>query len=57
MSWIQDIVNNFCIYGDLYIKNTNDYIGISVSNETSQLSYLHKKQKTTKHKVIYKKIK
>lgn len=56
MSLFEDIVNS-CIYGNLYIKNTQDYIGISISNDTNQISYLHKKQKTNTKKVVYKKIK
>lgn len=54
MSLFEDIVNS-CIYGNLYIKNTQDYIGISISNDTNQISYLYKKQQTKK--VVYKKIK
>lgn len=57
MSFLEDIVNS-CIYGNLYIKNTNDYIGVSISNDNHQFSYIHKKQKQTKTKnVIYNKIK
>ena len=57
MSLFEDIVNS-CLYGNLYIKNTQEYIGISISNDTNQISYLYKKQKTnTTKKVVYKKIK
>jgi hypothetical protein len=57
MSFLEDIVNS-CIYGNMYIENTKDYIGISVSNDIIQFSYVHKKHKEKKTKnVVYKKIK
>ena len=55
MSLFEDIVNS-CIYCNINIKNTSDYIGICVSNDIHQFSYIHKKQKT-KNVVVYKKIK
>lgn len=56
MSFLEDIVNS-CIYGNMYIENTKDYIGISVSNDIIQFSYVHKKQKNKTKNVVYKKIK
>jgi hypothetical protein len=58
MSFLEDIVNIF-IYSDVHIKNTPDYIGVSVSNENHQFSYVHKKQKQKEKKyktsnVVYK---